>query len=200
MAVPDPGPERPPERGTGPERPPERATAPERDVDGEGPGIRVNDQLEIRRELEHVFDFLSDGERLPAWMAGVKRAKRTSPGGPTGTGTTYRLVGKALGRRVESSYELTAYDPMQAFSARMESRYFCLEQTYRFEDADGATKVALSGRAVPLGRFKLLGPFLFLAMQRQVRSDHRRLKGVLERSRGPAHTGLRRPGAAATGG
>jgi hypothetical protein len=133
-------------------------------------------------------------------MAGVKRAKRTSPPGPTGAGTTYRLVGKALGRRVESRYELTAFEPGRAFSARMESRYFCLEQTYGFEEADAVTKVTLSGKAVPLGRFKLLGPFLFVAMQRQVRGDHRRLKGVLERSRRPARTGKRRSGTVATGG
>ena len=152
---------------------------------GETPGIQVSDSVEIRRDLGHVFDFVSDGERLPAWMAGVKRAKRISapgPRGPVGPGATYPIVGKVLGRRVESRYELTGYEPSRTFSSRMESRYFCLEQTYRFEDRDGVTTVTVSGSGIPLGRFKLLGPVLFLAMQRQVRSDHRRLKSVLERS------------------
>ena len=182
----------------------------------ESPGIQINDTVEIRCGLDHVFDFLSDGERLPAWMAGVKRAKRLSgPGlrgpnaesglrgpnaesglrgpnaesGPLGSGTGYRIVGKALGRRVESHYELTAYEPRRRFSSRMESKFFCLEQTYTFEEVDGITKVSLAAKAIPLGRFKLLGPFLFVAMQRQVSNDHRKLKSVLERSRGPARSG-----------
>ena len=154
-------------------------------------GIAVDDRVEIRRERDHVFEFVSDGERLPAWMAGVKRARRTS-GGEPGVGTSYRIVGRALGRRVESRYELTSYEPSHTFSARMESRFFRLEQTYRFEEADGVTKVTLSGRAVPLGRFRLLGPVLFVAVQRQVRNDHRKLKSVLERSKGPVPGGLRR--------
>jgi carbon monoxide dehydrogenase subunit G len=160
--------------------------APERGHDEAG--IQVEDEIEIRRELEHVFDFVSDGERLPAWMAGVKRARRTSPPGPLGPGTTYAIVGKVLGRPVESRYELTDHQPGRSFSARMESRFFCLEETYRFEEQEGATKVSLSGRAIPLGRFKLLGPVLFLATQRQVRTDHRRLKQVLERSRRAARS------------
>ncbi|MDQ3979276.1 MAG: SRPBCC family protein [Actinomycetota bacterium] len=155
----------------------------------DGPGIQVEDIVEIRRELDHVFDFLSDGERLPAWMAGVKRAKRTSPPGGTGAGTTYRIVGKALGRRVESSYQLTAYEPGQRFSSRMESPFFRLDQAYTFRESAGVTRVTLTGKAVPLGRFKLLGPVLFVAMQRQVRADHRGLKGVLERSKGQSRTG-----------
>lgn len=157
-------------------------------------GIQINDVVEIGRDRDHVFDFVSDGERLPAWMTGVKRAKRTSSGPAVGTGTTYRIVGKALGRRVESRYELTAYDPRETFSSRMESRFFCLEQTYRFEEADGVTKMTLAGKAIPVGRFRLLGPFLLMAMQRQVRTDHRKLKDVLERSKGLAGIG---PGPAA---
>ena len=166
----------------------------------DGPGIQVNDVVEIRRDLNYVFDFLSDGERLPAWMAGVKRAKRTSGAGVDGAGTAYRIVGKAFGRRVESRYQLTAYEPPQRFSARMESPVFSLEQTYTFEERDGVTTVALSGNAVPLGKFKLLGPFLFLAMQRQVRNDHRRLKNVLERSKGRAGTASGATGRRATKG
>jgi uncharacterized membrane protein len=164
-----------------------------RPLGDEGPGIQVEDVVEIRRELDHVFEFLSDGERLPAWMAGVKRAKRTSPAGAIASaGTTYRIVGKALGRRVDSRYELTAYEPGQRFSSRMESRFFRLDQIYTFEEAGGVTKVTLTAKALPLGRFKLLGPVLFVAMQRQVRADHRRLKGVLERSKGQPRAGLTR--------
>ena len=161
--------------------------SPSRPAERSGParsGIHFQDEVQIRRELAHVFEFVSDGERLPAWMAGVKRARRTSPPGPIGPGTTYRVVGKLLGRRVESRYELTDYEPAETFSARMVSPFFELEETYRFDESDGATKLTLTGWTVPLGRLKLLGPFLFLAMQRQVRTDHGKLKSVLERSHG----------------
>jgi hypothetical protein len=143
-----------------------------------------------------VFDFLSDHERRPAWAAGVERVRRTSPG-PMGVGATYRVVGKMLGRRVVSTYGLTAYEPDALFSGRMRSSLFSVEETYRFEPAgEEGTLVRARIEAQPQRWLRLLGPLLAVAMTRQVKIDHRRLSVVLERSRRARRRAARRARAA----
>jgi uncharacterized membrane protein len=145
--------------------------------------ITVEDEVEIRRPVGEVFDFLSDQEHRPAWSAGIRRVRRTSPG-PIGVGATYRIVGKTLGRRIVSTYELTAYEPDALFSGRMRCSVFSVDETYRFEAAgDDGTCVRVQIAARPERWLRPLGPLLAVAMTRQVKADHRRLGVVLARSR-----------------
>lgn len=141
--------------------------------------IPVEDEVEIRQSCRRVYAFLSDREHLPAWMAGVSRASRESPG-PIGVGTRYRVVGRMMGRRVESLYEVTAYEPEQVFAGRLTSSLFEFEETYRFGEERGKTTVQLTAEAHPGGKLALLSPLLAVAVPRQVRADHRRLKAILE--------------------
>lgn len=144
--------------------------------------VDFGDELEIRRAKSDVFNFVADHEHLPAWTVGIKRVSRTTPGS-IGVGTTYRVVGKMLGRTLESTYEVTAYEPETTFSGRLESPLFRLEETYRFEDEDGLTTVVLTASAHAHGRLKWMGPLWGVAVQRQIRADHRRLKSILEKPR-----------------
>jgi uncharacterized protein YndB with AHSA1/START domain len=148
--------------------------------------ITFEDEIEIRRPVADVFAFVSDHEHLPAWQLGVKRVKRTTPL-PIGVGTTYTVVGRAVGRRLESTYELTAYEPDGTFSGRMTSRMFAVEETYRFSGDGSRTTLHLRSQTEPRGAMRLLGPAFAMAVQRQVKADHRRLKVILEkRARKPA--------------
>lgn len=144
--------------------------------------VSVADELTVNRPRRDVFAFVADKERMPAWAAGVKRVRRQSPG-PIRVGTTWAIVGKMLGRRLESTYEVTSWTPHTEFSGRLVSTMFTFEETYRFEDDDGATKVRLEARALPGPKLKFLWPLLALAVPRQVKADHRRLKTMLERKR-----------------
>lgn len=160
--------------------------------------VTVEHEVVIRRPVGEVFDFVSDSEHLPAWTAGVKRVSRSSPG-PIGVGTTYRVVAKMLGRRVESTYEVTAYEPDRLVALRMTSPLFAFEETYRFEPEDaGRTVVQVEADVHPSGALRFLGPLLGLAMQRQVQSDHRRLRSTLERrsTRAATRVGRAAPAAA----
>lgn len=144
--------------------------------------IHVENEVEIERPLGEVFAFVSDQEHLPAWAAGVSRASRTSPG-PVAVGTTYRIVGKMLGRRVESTYVVSEYEPDTLFAGRMVSSAFAVEETYRFEGDDRRTKLTVTADAQPSGFARLIGPLLAMGMARQVRTDHAKLKTILERRR-----------------
>ena len=145
--------------------------------------ILVEDELRIGRDADAVFALLTDGLRLPAWMAGVRRARRTSTPGPVHTGTSYEITGRLLGRTVTSTYEITESEPPARFSARMVSPVFSLDQTYTLEEGEGAVTVRLRGTARPSGWLRWLAPLVAVAVHRQVQADHRRLKTMLERPR-----------------
>lgn len=144
--------------------------------------IRIEHSLEIERPRAEVFDFMSDHDHLPAWTVGVKRAKQTTPG-PIGVGTTYAVVGRTLGRRVESTYELIEFEPSTRFAGRMESRLFSIDETYQFEGDGDQTTVRLTADATPRRFMRLLAPLLGVAVDRQIKTDHQRLKTILERKR-----------------
>lgn len=144
--------------------------------------VSVQDELTINRPRGEVFAVLADKQRLPAWMAGVKRARRLSTG-PVGPGATYAVVGKMLGRRLESTYEITGYRPPTEVTGRLASSMFTYTETYRLDEEDGATVVRLEAVAEPGPSMRFLWPVVAMAVPRQVKADHRRLKSILERKR-----------------
>jgi uncharacterized membrane protein len=158
--------------------------------------IHVEDEVDIRRPPSEVFAFVGNHENLPVWTVGVKRATRTTPP-PVGVGTRYDVVGRILGRRVKSTYEVTAYEPGRVVAGRMESSFFSFDEEYRFEgNGNGRTRVRLRADARPGGVVRFLRPVLGPALQRQVRADHRRLRTALERRSGRGRTARRRAGPA----
>jgi len=143
--------------------------------------IHVHDSVVIARPVEQVFAFVADHQNLPAWTVGVKNSERLTDG-PPADGSRYRVVGSMLGRVIESSYQVTAFEPGRGFDGTMSSPAFGFTEQYRFEPDRDATRVSMTASVEPRGLFRLLGPVMAAGVRRQVRADHRRLKTVLERS------------------
>ena len=74
----------------------------------------------IARPLAQVFAFVADHRNLPAWTVGVKNAERLTAG-PPASGSRYRIEGKMIGRTIESSYQVTAFEPGRGFEGTMTS-------------------------------------------------------------------------------
>lgn len=142
--------------------------------------ITVSDSVVIVRPVGEVFAFVADHENLPAWTVGVKQAERLTEG-PPADGSRYRVVGRLLGRSIESSYQVTAFDPGHGFAGTMTSPVFGFSERYRFESTGDATRVSMTATVEPRGSFRLLTPIMTAGVRRQVKADHRRLKAVLER-------------------
>ena len=121
--------------------------------------ISVNDSVVIARPVPEVFAFVADHENLPAWTVGVKESQRLTAG-PPANGATYRVVGKLLGRSVESSYQITAFDRDRGFEGTMTSPMFGFCERYRFESDQDATRVSMSAAVEPRGVFRLLTPII----------------------------------------
>jgi Polyketide cyclase / dehydrase and lipid transport len=141
--------------------------------------IRVSDSVVIARPVPEVFAYVADHENLPAWTVGVKESKRLTAG-PPANGARYRVVGKLLGRSVESSYQITAFDRDRGFEGTMTSPMFGFCERYRFESDQDATRLSMNAAVEPRGVFRLLTPIMTAGVRRQVKADHRRLKTLLE--------------------
>jgi len=141
--------------------------------------IHVTDSVIIARPAAQVFAFVADHQNLPAWTVGVKQSQRLTDG-PPASGSRYRVVGTVLGRTIQSSYQLTAFEPGRGFEGTMTSPMFGFSEQYRFEPDDQATRVPMTATAEPFGIFRLLAPIMAAGIRRQVRADHRRLKSILE--------------------
>lgn len=71
--------------------------------------ITIEYSVAINRPIEEVFSFMTNLENNPQWVSGLLEAKQTSPG-PMGVGSTGTDVRQFLGRRIESTWEVTEHE------------------------------------------------------------------------------------------
>ena len=72
--------------------------------------VREEHSVVIRRPIEEVFAFASDPDNDALWESTTLEAEQTSEG-PVDVGAMLRNTTKFLGRRFDTSYELTEYEP-----------------------------------------------------------------------------------------
>ena len=95
-------------------------------------------------------------------------------------GTKVTEVRKFLGRRMDSTLEVTQYEPDRKFSIRVLSGPVPFDVEHTLEADDGGTRVKWVGTGEPGGFFKLAEPLVARQVQRQFRGDFETLKDLLE--------------------
>jgi hypothetical protein len=101
--------------------------------------------------------------------------------GPPKEREPYTVDVASLGRRYEQSFEVTAYEPPRRYPDRNMGGAFKDEHTYTFEEAGGGgTRLSVAMEMQPGGFFRITGPLLEKATQRQLRKELGTLKGMLE--------------------
>ena len=132
-------------------------------------------ELEIERPPEDVYAFLSEPENLPRWQSEVLEVRRE-------TDTRFREVRTFVGRRIESTLEVTAAEPGREFSMRSASGPVRFSVRHLLEPAgEGRTRLRVVGETEGAGGlFKLGGRLLRRAAERRFHEDFARLKAILE--------------------
>lgn len=132
-------------------------------------------ELEIERAPTEVYAFLSDPENLPRWQSEVLEVRRESD-------TRFREVRTFVGRRIESTLEVTAAEPGREFSLRSASGPVRFSVRHLLEPAgEGRTLLRVAGETEGAGGlFKLGGRLLRRAAERRFQEDFERLKAILE--------------------
>jgi carbon monoxide dehydrogenase subunit G len=143
---------------------------------------RVAEEIVIERPPEDVFAFVTTPENDLQWVStAVERAREGD--GPIQVGSRIRAVDKFLGRRIDSTLEVTEHVPNSRSAVRLEGPIKAVG-TYELEPAGTGTRFRWTMDAeaglggLYLGRITdRLVTFFF---RRSLRSDLRRLKSVLE--------------------
>ena len=133
----------------------------------------------INRPTEEVFAYITDIKKLSEWMSDLVEAKQTSEG-PVGVGTTISAVANPLGRRAESTQEVTEYEPNRKFAFKSTSGPVESKDEYTLESVAGGTKLTRVAEAKMGGFFKLAEPLAVRMMRRQFETNFANLKDLLE--------------------
>jgi uncharacterized protein YndB with AHSA1/START domain len=134
----------------------------------------------IERPIEEVFAFVTDPNNDPLWQSTSLETEQTSEG-PVDAGTTFRNTSKFLGRRIDSTYEVTENDPPHKQCVRITSGPIPGSGCYLFEPANGgSTRFTQIFEAEAGGFFRLAEPLVARAIRRQMEADMETLKDLLE--------------------
>ena len=139
--------------------------------------VRVDSEVVINRPASEVFSYLTDPEKAPEWQSSLIEAHVE---GPMQVGTKVSEIRKFLGRRMESTLEVTEYEPDRKFSMRIVSGPVPFQVEHTLEPEDGGTRLKWVGTGEPGGFFKLAEPLVARQAQRQFRGDFETLKDLLE--------------------
>jgi carbon monoxide dehydrogenase subunit G len=139
--------------------------------------VNAEHTIVVERPVGEVFAYLTDVSNLTEWQSGVVEAEAE---GPLESGSTFTEVRKFLGKRMESTVEVTEYERDRLFTITVRSGPVPLEVRHTFEQANGGTRLTVSGSGEPGGFFKLAEPIVGRAAERMFRNDFGNLKDILE--------------------
>ena len=138
--------------------------------------------IDIYRPLTQVFAFVTTPENDFHWQYGTLMSAKIS-GGEMGVGTLIRVIGHSMGRRVESTYEVTEFDANKSYGFKSLSGLMDLCTLYTFEIIKGSTRISHSTQ-ISLGEPLKSNP---TTVEKSVKKEYREnlalLKDVLEASR-----------------
>lgn len=143
--------------------------------------INAQSSIVIARPIDDVFQFISADffSNYPKWSPEVIELERLSDG-PVRVGTLGRQVRKDQGRRTESTFRVTKFEPNQCFSCEGTTQT-PFRVIYDFASLDQATQVKFTFELLKIDFF--MRPFEKLieaAIRGGTNSMVKNLKGLLE--------------------
>ena len=147
-------------------------------------GKPVEASVVIKRPRVEVFKFVTDLDSAPQWQAELVEVRDVSQT-PIGAGATMTVVRLHLGRRVENTMRVSAYEPPGRISLVTVSGYLPADLDFFLEAVNGGTRVIVRNDwQLPDGlffRLLRLAKGLFDRMdQRQWMSNLEKLRALLE--------------------
>jgi hypothetical protein len=143
----------------------------------------VDQTFTVNAEPSVVFGYLTDPDQATIWQSSLLEA-RFEPEGPIRPGTQIHEVRKLLGRRIESIVEVTELEQNRVFGGRTTSGPIPWHFTYRFEEADGSTRIVFHMEGAPGGFFRIAEPIVVRTVEKQLTNDFSTLKELVETKRG----------------
>jgi uncharacterized protein YndB with AHSA1/START domain len=146
---------------------------------GSESSIRIDLTVAIDRPVEDVFAYLTDASNLPQWQSTLVEMKPETEG-PMRVGKRLFETRRFLGRRIESTLEVTEYEPSRRWALRVVQGPVPYRVDHRLEPSNGGTTLSWVGEGEPGRFFKMAKPLVARQAERQFRADFATLKGILE--------------------
>jgi uncharacterized membrane protein len=141
--------------------------------------INLNVSTMIYRPIQQVFDFVSTPENDFQWQYGTLGTSRVSID-VSKTGSFFRSIGHLLGRRMQSTFEVTEYELNRKYAFKSVSGPMHSQTSYSFEVDSGSTKISISTQAHAVDSFQMNERLLEKKMQKQLKENLALLKTILE--------------------
>ena len=142
--------------------------------------INLNISTMIYQPIKRVFNFMSAPENDFQWQYGILASARFSEEA-NAIGTLFRSISHLMGRRIESTFEVTEYEPNKKYSFKSLSGPLNSQTSYSFEIANGSTKITVSTQANVVNFFQVGEAILEKKMKKQLKEDLAMLKDILEK-------------------
>ena len=133
----------------------------------------------IYRPLKQVFAFVATPENDFQWQYGTLASTQISQG-ELGLKTLFRAVGHILGRRLETMYEVTAFEPNKKYGFKSVSGPVDSYTLYTFAMTEGGTGINLLIETNPRDLFKPNDAVVVKKFKKQYKENLAMLKSVLE--------------------
>lgn len=141
--------------------------------------INLNLSTMIYRPIKQVFNFMSAPENDFQWQCEILTSAKLSEG-VSSIGTLFRSISHLMGQRIESTFEVTEYEPNRKYGFKSLSGPLQSQTSYTFEIAAGSTKITVSTQANVVNFFQVGEGILEKKMKKQLKENLVMLKNILE--------------------
>jgi uncharacterized protein YndB with AHSA1/START domain len=140
--------------------------------------ISVEKSIVINRPVADVFAFVTNEANTTKWQGGVVETKDEGPSNQVGS--RYTEVRKFMGRDMNTTLELTAFDPNSRWAAKVVKGPVPYEVVSLFEAVGDGTRVTTRVEGEPTGFFKVAEGMVSSQLEKSLEEDFQRLKALLE--------------------
>ena len=141
--------------------------------------IRFDSNKLIYRPIKEIFDFIAASENDFQWQYGTLASGQITEGAAR-VGAFFRSIGHFMGRRMESTFEVTEYEPASKYGFKSLSGPMHSQTLYTFEVTGGGTQVNVSTQASAVNLFQAPEGILEKQMKKQLKDNLAMLKNILE--------------------
>jgi carbon monoxide dehydrogenase subunit G len=144
--------------------------------------------VEIERPIEEVFEFANDPAKDVLWQTTLVESEQLTEG-PLQIGSRVREERRFLGVKLETTWEVTEYEPPTRSAIKAISGPVPFNGGYALEPLGRATRLTVNGDIDAHGFFKLAEPVFARIVARELEANLGHLKDLLEAGAAPGVEG-----------
>lgn len=142
--------------------------------------IEVTTEIIINKPVDIVAAYAAKPDNAPRWYVNIKSAEWKTEKSLS-VGSEIAFMAHFLGRKLEYTYAIVEFIPMQKLVMRTAEGPFPMETTYTWTAIYGnTTKMTLQNRGKPTRFSRLFAPLMAKAMKRANNKDLQNLKKIIE--------------------